>query len=266
MSTDVQEILTLAAEQIGYREGQDAEGNWDNVEKYATQVPSLTWAQKQPWCCVFTSWLAQTAKLNALYPCTASCAVAVQWFKDKGRWSEYPGIGAQVFFGAGGGEHTGIVESYDATTITTIEGNANDGHAPSGVGDAVIRTTHQRRDPYVYGYGYPEFPEGITNADPAFAGSNPKQAAVTLQPFPGDEWFHAEPAHNSPIVTAMGRRLVEEGCSAYKVGPGPQWTDADRQSYQKWQLKCGYTGTELGGDADGYPGEATWVKLAVPHQ
>lgn len=264
-TTDAQEILTLAAGQLGYHEGQDQDGTWNNIEKYVTALPSLTWAQGEPWCAIFTSWLAQAAKLNTLYPCTASCAEGVQWFKGRGRFSEYPAVGAQVFFGEGGAEHTGIVESYDANIITTIEGNANDGHAPAGVGDAVIRTVHQRRNPYVYGYGYPDFPDGIQNADPRFAHENPRPAAG-YQPFPGAAWFEADPAHISPIVTAMGQRLVEEGCSAYHVGPGPQWTDADRQSYQKWQLKLGYKGTAPGGDADGIPGQESWDKLRVPLQ
>jgi hypothetical protein len=58
----------------------------------------------------------------------------------------------------------------------------------------------------------------------------------------------------------MGKRLVAEGCSAYASGPGPQWTEADRKSYRKWQLKNGYRGT----DADGYPGKSSWDKLKVP--
>jgi hypothetical protein len=64
----------------------------------------------------------------------------------------------------------------------------------------------------------------------------------------------------------MGKRLVAEGCSAYHVGPGPQWTEADRESYQKWQLHLGYKGTAPGGDADGYPGKDSWDKLRVPLQ
>jgi hypothetical protein len=72
-------------------------------------------------------------------------------------------------------------------------------------------------------------------------------------------WFKKNP--KSPIVTAMGKRLVAEGCSAYKSGPGAQWTDADKASYAKWQRKNGYTGA----DADGWPGKSTWDKLRVPN-
>jgi hypothetical protein len=78
------------------------------------------------------------------------------------------------------------------------------------------------------------------------------------QPFPGAAWFKNRP--RSPIVTAMGKRLVAVGCSAYAEGPGPQWTDADRESYAKWQRKMGYTGA----DADGWPGSKSWEALEVP--
>ncbi|CAM5655030.1 N-acetylmuramoyl-L-alanine amidase domain-containing protein OS=Streptomyces fumanus OX=67302 GN=GCM10018772_44660 PE=4 SV=1 [Streptomyces fumanus] len=59
----------------------------------------------------------------------------------------------------------------------------------------------------------------------------------------------------------MGKRLVAEGCSAYAEGPGPRWTDADRDSYAKWQRKLGYTGA----DADGWPGATSWAALKVPY-
>ncbi|MER5790083.1 peptidoglycan-binding protein [Streptomyces sp. NPDC001980] len=79
------------------------------------------------------------------------------------------------------------------------------------------------------------------------------------QPFPGAEWFRKKP--KSAIVTAMGRRLVASGCSAYTSGPGPQWTDADRASYAKWQRRLGYTGSS----ADGWPGAKSWAALKVPY-
>lgn len=79
------------------------------------------------------------------------------------------------------------------------------------------------------------------------------------QPYPGREFFHA--GRRSPIITAMGRRLVAEGCSAYAQGPGPSWTRADERSYAEWQRKCGYEG----GDADGIPGKKTWDLLKIPH-
>ncbi|MEE1751745.1 peptidoglycan-binding protein [Streptomyces sp. SP18CS02] len=79
------------------------------------------------------------------------------------------------------------------------------------------------------------------------------------QPFPGAGFFATQPV--SPIITAMGRRLVAEGCSAYRVGPGSTWSEADRLSYAKWQRKLGHTGD----DADGWPGRASWDALKVPY-
>ena len=78
-----------------------------------------------------------------------------------------------------------------------------------------------------------------------------------LTPFPGADWFKSSP--NSPIITAMGERLVAENCGKYRVGPGPQWSEVDRESYQCWQKKLGYTGT----DANGWPGKTTWDQLKV---
>ncbi|MFF4738770.1 peptidoglycan-binding protein [Streptomyces sp. NPDC001262] len=82
--------------------------------------------------------------------------------------------------------------------------------------------------------------------------------APEFEPFPGGDFFRSYP--RSAIVTAMGRRLTEEGCSAYAEGPGPQWTVADLRSYARWQRKQGFSGS----DADGWPGRVTWDALRVP--
>lgn len=78
------------------------------------------------------------------------------------------------------------------------------------------------------------------------------------QPFPGAGWFRKLP--NSSIVTAMGKRLVAVGYKGYAVGPGAQWTEADRAAYAWWQRKLGYTGSA----ADGWPGAQSWAALKVP--
>ncbi|MFC8271674.1 peptidoglycan-binding protein [Streptomyces sp. NPDC057271] len=86
-----------------------------------------------------------------------------------------------------------------------------------------------------------------------------RPATPRYQPFPGASFFRNSPS--SPIVTAMGRRLVAEGCSAYAVGPSPRWSEADRRSYARWQRKLGFTGS----DADGWPGRTSWNALKVPY-
>ncbi|WP_432094871.1 peptidoglycan-binding protein [Streptomyces sp. bgisy100] len=81
----------------------------------------------------------------------------------------------------------------------------------------------------------------------------------TYEPFPGASFFRS--GRSSKVITAMGRRLVAEGCGRYEVGPGPEWTEADRKSYAAWQRKLGFSGS----DADGIPGKASWDRLHVPN-
>jgi LysM repeat protein len=79
-------------------------------------------------------------------------------------------------------------------------------------------------------------------------------------PFPGTAWFKTLP--NSPLISMMGTRLIEEGCSAYGPGgPPSQWNAQHRNSYAMWQQKLGYSGP----DADGWPGEKSWTRLHVPY-
>lgn len=258
--TITSDIIALAESQVGYHEGRDSSGNWDNVQKYSEEVPSLNWSDGQPWCATFISWLAtKTTGAGSLFPITASCAEGVSWFKNEGRWSDYPAIGAQVFYGAGGGSHTGLVVDYDDTYIYTVEGNTNDNG--SAEGDGVYKKQRVRRDAYVFGYGYPKYPEGIKSADPAWASSAPKPAPVPTPiyaPFPGASYFFI--GRTSSLITAMGKRLVAEGWTGYKVGPGPVFTWTDRAAYAWWQRKLGYSGA----DADGIPGPTSWAALKVP--
>ena len=168
-------VLAAARTQLGYREGRDASGNWDNIEKYAAQVPGLAWANGYPWCAVFMSWTLLQAKALKYLPggATASVAHIRDAAKAAHRFSEYPAIGAVAIFGINGDEHTGIVESYTATTVTTIEGNTNtDGGAE---GYEVARNTRDRAAVNVYGYAYPAYPDGIVSDDPAWAKAAPRR-------------------------------------------------------------------------------------------
>lgn len=97
-------------------------------------------------------------------------------------------------------------------------------------------------------------PTGSTGSTGSTTSATPK-----YHPFPGTPWFKNTP--RSTVVTAMGKRLVAVGCSAYASGPGPQWTAADKASYAKWQRKLGYTGSA----ADGWPGAKSWAALKVPY-
>ncbi|GAA3770601.1 peptidoglycan-binding protein [Streptomyces chiangmaiensis] len=86
----------------------------------------------------------------------------------------------------------------------------------------------------------------------------PAPTPVAYEPFPGAAYF--APGRRSPLITAIGERLVAEGCGRYVVGPGPVWGEADVRSYAAWQRKLGYAGAA----ADGIPGRVSWDKLRVP--
>ncbi|MEV5875761.1 LysM peptidoglycan-binding domain-containing protein [Streptomyces sp. NPDC052101] len=106
--------------------------------------------------------------MAGLFPRTASVYTAMEWFKQRGRWSAYPAIGAMCIYGTSGSTHTGICYAYDETYIYTVEGNTsltNDAN-----GNKVMRRQRLRRDSYVHGYGYPAYVEGITTADPSKKG------------------------------------------------------------------------------------------------
>ncbi|WP_179022746.1 LysM peptidoglycan-binding domain-containing protein [Streptomyces sp. IMTB 2501] len=103
-----------------------------------------------------------------LFPRTASVWTAMQWFKNKGRWSAYPAVGAQVIYGTSGSTHTGLCVGFDSTWIYTVEGNTSLTNDANGNG--VMRRQRRRRDDYVHGYGLPAYSEGIVTADPALKG------------------------------------------------------------------------------------------------
>jgi hypothetical protein len=63
-------------------------------------------------------------------------------------------------------------------------------------------------------------------------------------------------------VTVVGEALVDAGFGRhYRVGPGPEWSDADTRCYQLFQLAMGYEGTAPHQDADGVPGEVSLQQL-----
>jgi hypothetical protein len=161
------QVIAVAKSQVGVREGY-VEGGWNNIARYANEVPGLTWAQGQSWCATFTSWVAMRAGVASLFARTADCSAAVTFYNNAGRWSWYPALGAQVMYGTSGQDHTGIVIAYDATYIWTVEANTNDNGSTEG--DGVYIRKRKRADAVVYGYGLPAYAEGIYTADIAKKG------------------------------------------------------------------------------------------------
>lgn len=294
MST-VSRVIATAKAEVGTHEKRSG-GHWVNGSKYNVwygKIPGYgADGLNYPWCAVFVAWVADKADAKALYPKTAGCETAVAWYKRQGRFSEYPAVGAQVFFGPGGGTHTGIVVSYTDSTITTVEGNTNVNG--SAEGDGVYLKTRARKTSYVYGYGYPNFPEGITSADPAWADKAPKPADKPATPAkPATPSKPATPAKPTakPSVSlaklvkaaktdptapqghqtyAVGVRIVEaalraEGLLVAKYAADGSYGTTTKDAMSAWQERCGYRGRRPGQAADGVPGMTTLKRLAARH-
>ncbi|MCR8574663.1 peptidoglycan-binding protein [Streptomyces sp. Isolate_219] len=87
-----------------------------------------------------------------------------------------------------------------------------------------------------------------------------KPPKAKYEPFPGGDFFRS--GRRSPVIAAMHKRLVAEGCNRYQSSANADvWGSGDERSYAAWQRKCGYSGTS----ADGVPGKASWDKLRVPN-
>ncbi|MGW5773117.1 LysM peptidoglycan-binding domain-containing protein [Streptomyces longwoodensis] len=205
------ELIRIAKAEVGYKEGF-SNGHWNNKEKYAAQVPGMAWVSDggYPWCALFVSWAALKSGNNDLFPRTASCATALTWFRSKGRFSEYPAIGAQILFGPNGGTHTGIVVAYDSASVWSVEGNTNTNNSPEG--DGVYLRKHARRDAHVYGYGLPAFPEGVTTADPSLKG---KKGFTYAAKADGPAAKHAAPKTGlKKVVVKSGMTLTSIAVAA----------------------------------------------------
>ncbi|MFF2522219.1 peptidoglycan-binding protein [Streptomyces liangshanensis] len=112
------------------------------------------------------------------------------------------------------------------------------------------------------GFSMAEMRERIGDRLDAAAPGKPKPPSIppTKPPvrpaFPGRAVFG--PGQNNAHITKLGQRLVAKGYGRfYTVGPGPRWTDADRQATRAFQLAH----AQLRGDADGLPGPLTWHLL-----
>lgn len=247
----VEQMIARAEKDLGLREPNYIQ-SWYRARNGAAYGGNFAWCNA-----AVTRWAYDSGNHAAVcfgtdYAYTVAHAAK---FRAKGQWH----VGARgirrgdiVFFDwnytndLARIDHVGIVTGVSGSKVYTIEGN---------IGNVCARKV--RYENTIVGYGRPKYAAASKPSTPASSSGG-----VKLQPFPGASWFKRTP--KSSIVTRMGKRLVAEKCSAYKQGPGPQWTSADKNSYQKWQLKLGYRGTAPGGDADGWPGKTSWDKLKVP--
>jgi hypothetical protein len=120
-------IIEIAASQVGQCEKPKG-SNWgEPVQSYLKSV-GITFPAA--WCMAFVYWTFQKAcaQLSVANNLIKTGGVLDAWNRvDKKYKSEIPVVGSVFIMQFSGGRgHTGIVESYDARFIYTIEGNTND--------------------------------------------------------------------------------------------------------------------------------------------
>lgn len=180
------QVIAIAQAEIGYHEkatnaqldDKTANSGSNNYTKYARDLFAAGYyngnKQGYAWCDVWHDWCHFKASgEDAAYaqevtcqngPYGAGCSWSASYYKNAGRfYTKNPQPGDQIFFGDG--DHTGIVESVTATTVTTIEGNA---------GNMVCRKTYSLNDSYIDGYGRPRYAsEEEVNPAPTPAPADP---------------------------------------------------------------------------------------------
>lgn len=163
-STKAQKIVDYELSQLGIG---DIRGN--NNVKYNTWYYGRTVSGSgYAWCMAFQSYCAnQMGVLGTAVPKTASCAVAVNWYKNKGQFkygkfyggSYTPKAGDLVFYYSGGSFcHVGMITAAPVNGyLQTVEGNIQ---CSDGNWKVVQFTKNSKRtinNSYVYGYGVPAY-------------------------------------------------------------------------------------------------------------
>ncbi|MEV8635406.1 CHAP domain-containing protein [Streptosporangium sp. NPDC051023] len=143
------DLLSVMEPELGYRErdGQHTTfGEW-----YSTKVVRDPQYKTAPWCDMFIAWAAEKAGVGDFVGRFAWTPSHARWFQAHDAWSQTPEPGALVFFDWSGGkdiegiDHVGVVESVEAGTLHTIEGNV----------DGVWLRRKTRDESKVVGYGLP---------------------------------------------------------------------------------------------------------------
>ena len=158
--------IKVAQGQVGYRESG---ANDTRYNRWLGRIDGYgSGGYGYPWCASFQSWVADQAggDANEDYPKTAGCAVAVAWFRKRGRWSPVPHVGDWVFYGPHGSTHVELVVAVYSSSIVTIGGNTSGSlEGRYYAGDGVYRKTVSRNSSRIYGYGRPAYEEDDVSAE-----------------------------------------------------------------------------------------------------
>ena len=164
-------LIAIAVAQIGYHEKASnanlddptANAGSNNWTKYARDLAAAGYYNGNKngyaWCDVFVDWCfymladKNAAKAQEIEcqtgPLGAGCLYSRQYYQQQGRLFSTPEPGDQVFFQQNGEiVHTGIVETVNGNSFTTIEGNSS---------NQVARRSYTLGNGYVKDFGRPKF-------------------------------------------------------------------------------------------------------------
>jgi hypothetical protein len=154
-------------------------------------------------------------------------------------------------------DHVGIVTgvSADYKYVYTVEGNT------ANVCARRVRVVHD-----IAGYGRPTYkPEPKTTTTSSSSSAKRPQVSVTklIKASKTDPPRKGTPVSYAP-TKVVEQALVAEKLLAAGYADGHFGT-ATKSAYSLWQQRCGFHGTEPGGDADGTPGKTTLQRLGKAH-
>lgn len=152
----IEKWLAWHKAQEGYK---PASGKYNKYAEMLDAIPGFYNGKKNgyDWCDVYAdcSYVAcfgaekgRNMIYQPMYSCGAGCGYSVGYYKSAKKWFSTPEVGDQIFFGYGGGDHTGCVIAVDDTYVTTMEGNY----------DNDVRSRKLKRSDYrIAGYGRPDW-------------------------------------------------------------------------------------------------------------
>lgn len=142
--TITENALEIAASCVGVKEVPPSSNRGPEVDRWIRGV-GLNPEGAYPWCAAFIHgcFHEAAAALKIPNPCPRTGSALGMWLKAKPSQRvaakvARPGMVFVLDLGHGTG-HVGFVEAVSARTITTIEGNTNDGGSREGIG--VFRRT-----------------------------------------------------------------------------------------------------------------------------
>jgi hypothetical protein len=152
-----QQLLDIANSQLGVTESPP--GSNDTLYGRAFGVSGVPWCAEYLWWVFAQAGVALPLKTDNVYD-------LVDAYKAAGRFSTEPGICYPVFYGYDAG-HVGILESFDALTLSNISGNTSASDGTNTDGGEVARHVRVRATTPILGYGIPDFTHQPTPAPPA---------------------------------------------------------------------------------------------------